>query len=215
MRREYYLLILFIYHINGFSLCQKSRFFIKVNNFLCSKIIGAKYYNILQNFTEDDMISPRDTNGHGSHCASTVAGNSVNSVSLFGLASGTSRGGVPSARIAVYKICWNKGCQVIDMLAAFDEAIDDGVDIISASLAIVSPGIQHFPYFKSAFDVASFYAMRKGILTSQAAGNSGPSLYTMSYHAPWLLSVAATTFDRKIVTKVQLGNGVVYEVSFV
>ncbi|KAH1093328.1 hypothetical protein GYH30_039197 [Glycine max] len=182
------------------------------HNFTCNnKIIGAKYYNILQNFTEDDMISPRDTNGHGSHCASTVAGNSVNSVSLFGLASGTSRGGVPSARIAVYKICWNKGCQVIDMLAAFDEAIDDGVDIISASLAIVSPGIQHFPYFKSAFDVASFYAMRKGILTSQAAGNSGPSLYTMSYHAPWLLSVAATTFDRKIVTKVQLGNGVVYE----
>lgn len=99
------------------------------------------------------------------------------------------------------------------MLAAFDEAIDDGVDIISASLE--SPSIQHFPYFKSVFDVASFYAMRKGILTSQAAGNSGPSLYTMSYHAPWLLSVAATTFDRKIVTKVQLGNGVVYEVSFV
>ena len=102
--------------------------------YICSKIIGAKYFRVDGQFEKDDIISPRDTNGHGTHCASTAAGNLVNSASLYGLRKGTARGGVPSARIAVYKPCWSSGCQTADILAAFDEAIYDGVDIISVSL---------------------------------------------------------------------------------
>ena len=34
-----------------------------------SKIIGAKYYNIEDDYGEDDIRSPRDSNGHGSHTA--------------------------------------------------------------------------------------------------------------------------------------------------
>ncbi|RDY10976.1 hypothetical protein CR513_04423, partial [Mucuna pruriens] len=180
------------------------------HNFTCNnKIIGAKYFNLEHDFAKDDIISPRDAEGHGTHCASTAAGNSVNSVSLFGIASGTARGGVPSARIAVYKICWKTGCSEADILTAFDEAISDGVDIISIS---VGPGsLVYLPHFSSSYNIGSFHAMKAGILTSIAASNFGPSLYTMTNFAPWLLSVAATTFDRKIVTKVQLGNGAVYE----
>ena len=177
-----------------------------------SKIIGAKYYNDAGNYS-NDVSSPRDSNGHGTHVASTVAGNFVKSASLLGYGSGSgiARGGVPSARIAVYKVCWaSGGCNDIDVLRAFEQAIADGVDIISISLG--SPVREE--YFNDAVDVGSFLAMKKGILTSNAAGNSGPMPSTMGNYAPWLLSVAASTIDRKFVTKVQLGNGKVFEVCY-
>ncbi|KAG5064348.1 hypothetical protein JHK85_005531 [Glycine max] len=60
---------------------------------LGSKIIGAKYFNIEGANSKDDIISPRDAEGHGSHTASTIAGNLVKSASLLGFASGTARGG--------------------------------------------------------------------------------------------------------------------------
>ena len=69
-------------------------------NFTCNnKIIGARFY-----ITD----SARDVVGHGSHAASIAAGNDVNDVSFYGIAQGTARGGVPSARISVYKVC-NQG----------------------------------------------------------------------------------------------------------
>ncbi|PQQ00407.1 subtilisin-like protease SBT4.3 [Prunus yedoensis var. nudiflora] len=68
-------------------------------NFTCNnKLIGARF------FTSEEE-SARDEIGHGSHTASTAAGNAVKDVSIYGLVPGTARGGVPSARIAVYKIC--------------------------------------------------------------------------------------------------------------
>ncbi|KAF3433600.1 hypothetical protein FNV43_RR24702 [Rhamnella rubrinervis] len=122
----------------------------------------------------------------------------------FGL--GTARGGVPSARIAVYKVCWSDGCDDADVLAAFDDAIADGVDIISASL-----GRGPLDYFKSAMAIGSFHATRKGILTSNSAGNRGPQPSTLTNFAPWSLSVAASTIDRTFSTKVRLGNDHIYE----
>ncbi|MBA0697058.1 hypothetical protein Goari_003567 [Gossypium aridum] len=53
--------------------------------------------------------------------------------------------------------------------------------------------------------------MKNGILTSNSAGNSGPSLSTITNFSPWSLSVAASTIDRKFVTRVKLGNGEIYE----
>ncbi|XP_027329580.1 cucumisin-like [Abrus precatorius] len=179
-------------------------------NFTCNnKIIGAKYFRINGYFGNDDIISPKDTNGHGSHCASTAAGNAVSSASLFGIGSGTARGGVPSARIAVYKVCWQVGCRDADILAAYDEAIADGVDILSLSLG---PSSVIYPnYFEDTFAIGAFHAMKKGILVSKTAGNLGPNAYTISNTAPWFISVGASTIDRKFLTKVQLGNGAIYE----
>ncbi|ESW17469.1 hypothetical protein PHAVU_007G242100 [Phaseolus vulgaris] len=180
------------------------------HNFTCNnKIIGAKYFNMRDSYEKDDFISPRDADGHGTHCASTAAGNSVKSTSFFGLASGTARGGVPSARIAVYKPCWSSGCEDADILQAYDEAIEDGVDIISISLG--PSEVVHNSYFNDTFAIGSFHAMKKGILTSTSAGNKGPELYTISKNAPWSLSVAASTIDRKFFTSVQLGDGTVYQ----
>lgn len=175
----------------------------------CSKIIGARYYKSDGSFSEEDIVSPRDSNGHGTHTASTAAGNLVTMASLYGLAMGTARGGVPSARIAVYKVCWSDGCSDADILAAFDDAIADGVDIISLSLG------SRFPrrYFNDSIAIGAFHAMEKGILTSASAGNAGPNPATITKVAPWLLSVAASTIDRKFFTKLQLGNNNTYEVS--
>ena len=175
---------------------------------MCRKIVGAKYYRSDQLFGKDDIISPRDSDGHGTHTASTVAGGLVSSASLYGLGSGTARGGVPSARIAVYKVCWSDGCQDADILRAFDEAIADGVDVISLSVA----GNTAKHYFNDSIAIGAFHAMKNGILTSNSAGNSGPNLSTITNFSPWSLSVAASTIDRKFITKVQIGNNLIYEV---
>jgi hypothetical protein len=63
------------------------------------------------------------------------------------------------------------------------------------------------------FPQQAFHAMQNGILTSMAAGNDGPDPGTISNFAPWSLSVAASTIDRKFFTQVQLGNKKIYEVT--
>ncbi|WVY89670.1 hypothetical protein V8G54_035184 [Vigna mungo] len=181
------------------------------DNFTCTnKIIGAKYFRLGGGFAQEDLISPTDTNGHGSHCASTAAGNPVRNANLFGLGLGTARGGVPLARIAVYKVCWTNGaCEAADVLAGFDAAIMDGVDIIS--LSVGSAQVIRMEYFEDVFAIGAFHAMKRGILTSQSASNFGPNPYTMSNLAPWIISVAASTIDRKFLTNLQLGNGRIFQ----
>ncbi|KAK4835176.1 hypothetical protein QYF36_006359 [Acer negundo] len=177
-------------------------------NFTCNnKIIGAKYYRSDGNFGPDDIPSPRDSKGHGTHTASTAAGNLVSMTSLYGFGQGTARGGVPSSRIAVYKVCWSDSCSEADILAAFDDAIADGVDIISVSIG----GNPPLDYFNDSMAIGSFHAMRNGILTSISAGNDGPKPSTISNFAPWFISVAASTIDRNFSTKFQLGNNKFYE----
>jgi hypothetical protein len=108
----------------------------------------------------------------------------------------------------VYKICWSDGCSDADILAAFDDAIADGVDIISLSV-----GGWPMDYFEDSIAIGAFHSMKNGILTSNSAGNSGPDPESISNCSPWSLSVAASTMDRKFVTPVTLGNGAIYEVS--
>ncbi|KAL1193134.1 Subtilisin-like protease SBT4.9 [Cardamine amara subsp. amara] len=164
-------------------------------NFTCNnKLIGARYYT-----TE----GTRDSVGHGTHTASTVAGNAVPNTSFFGIGNGTARGGVPASRIASYKVCSPAGCSTQDILSGFDDAIADGVDLISISLGDDKPDM----YEKDSIAIGAFHAMAKGILTVQAAGNSGPDPGSVISVAPWILSVAASTTNRRIVSKVVLGNG--------
>ncbi|XXG52858.1 hypothetical protein AAC387_Pa03g1065 [Persea americana] len=171
-------------------------------NFTCNnKLIGARYYEDIFSFTEPQTA--RDSNGHGTHTASTVAGREVKGVSLFGTAEGNARGAVPSARIAVYKVCSSRGCPSENILAAFDDAIADGVDIISVSIGAKWAS----NYSQEPVGIGSFHAIAKGILTSQSAGNSGPEAGTVASVAPWVLSVAASTIDREIVTEVVTGGG--------
>ncbi|KAJ4725704.1 Subtilisin-like protease [Melia azedarach] len=163
-------------------------------NFTCNnKIIGARYYK----------ESAWDDVGHGSHVASIAAGNHVKDANFFGIGQGTARGGVPSARIAVYKVCTPVGCEAQDILTAFDDAIADGVDLITISLG--GPSATDFNIDPIA--IGGFHAMAKGILTLNSAGNNGPAPGVTSSVSPWLMSVAASTTDRRFVDKVVLGSG--------
>ncbi|KFK24826.1 hypothetical protein AALP_AA8G030100 [Arabis alpina] len=167
-----------------------------------NKVIGAKYFQLDSPMLNNRGQTAADYDGHGTHISSTIAGASISSASLFGIANGTARGGVPSARIATYKVCWDGGCTAMDMLAAFDEAISDGVDVISISIGGAS-----LPFFEDPIAIGAFHAMKRGILTTCSAGNNGPALFTVSNLAPWVMTVAANSIDRKFETVVKLGNG--------
>ncbi|KAH7512170.1 hypothetical protein FEM48_Zijuj12G0062100 [Ziziphus jujuba var. spinosa] len=174
------------------------------------KIIGARYY--YQGYVADNgpldakgpvIMSPRDDYGHGSHTASTAAGAEVN-VYTQGFGNQTARGGAPKARLAVYKICWHNECDCGDILKAFDDAIHDGVDIITISVCPTEP----LAYFNDCFSVGAIHAFMRGILVSLAGGNAGNKGYgTVANIAPWMLISAAGTIDRQFYTSVTLGNG--------
>ncbi|KAJ0727148.1 putative cucumisin [Helianthus annuus] len=167
-------------------------------DFVCNrKIIGARSFGF-----ESGELSARDKDGHGTHVASILAGNQVRDVSYYGLAHGIARGGVPSARLAVYKVC-EQGCYDIDVLSAFDHAIADGVDIISLSMAYPNGPLK---LTSDPFVIGSFHAIEKGILTVNGAGNDGPGFSSILNYAPWTLTVAASDIDRKVVDKLLLKN---------
>ncbi|KAH6793275.1 Subtilase family protein [Perilla frutescens var. hirtella] len=178
---------------------------------LCNKkIIGARAYFLGHEAAHGDSNaskSPRDTEGHGTHTASTAAGAIVANASLFGYARGEARGMAAKARIAAYKICWTFGCYDSDILAAMEQAIEDGVNVISLSVGATGYAP---PYDQDSIAIGAFAATEHGIVVSCSAGNSGPGPYTSVNIAPWILTVGASTLDREFPADVILGDGNVY-----
>nr|GLL40928.1 subtilisin-like protease SBT1.9 [Ipomoea trifida] len=178
------------------------------NSSLCNrKLIGANYFNAgvlaANPGINISMNSARDTDGHGTHTASTATGNYVQDVSYFGYAAGTAKGVAPRARLAVYKVSWDEGAYTSDLLAGLDQAVADGVDVISVSI-----GYRFIPLYEDTIAIAAFGAMMKGILISGSAGNSGPNVGTLNNAAPWMLTVGSGLTDRWFAGTVTLGNGV-------
>ncbi|XP_019462991.1 PREDICTED: subtilisin-like protease SBT5.4 [Lupinus angustifolius] len=175
-------------------------------NFHCNrKLIGAKrFYKGYQARHKNAIFNTaRDDSGHGSHTLSTAGGNFVDGASVFGNGNGTAHGGAPKSHVATYKVCWaqNSYCYDEDILAAFDAAISDGVDVISASLSG-----ENTEFFQSGVSIGSFHAVANGIIVVSAAGNEGPNPTTVSNVEPWTFTVAASTIDREFANYVKLGN---------
>ncbi|XP_010536423.1 PREDICTED: CO(2)-response secreted protease [Tarenaya hassleriana] len=167
------------------------------------KIIGARFYKDPED-EDGDYYTSRDVIGHGSHVASTAAGAVVENASYYGVASGTAKGGFPAARIAMYRVCTPDGCAGSSILAAFDDAIADGVDILSLSLG--APSWAKIELNADPIAIGAFHAVEKGIMVICSAGNDGPGEGTVVNSAPWILTVAATTIDRDFESDVVLGS---------
>ncbi|KAF8021110.1 hypothetical protein BT93_G1516 [Corymbia citriodora subsp. variegata] len=163
-----------------------------------NKLIGARSF-----MDSSSSAAPYDDEGHGTHTASTAAGAFVKDANVFGLANGTAVGIAPLAHLAVYKVCVPEGCFESGILAGFDAAIEDGVDVLSVSLGYKNP--RQFP--SDPIARGAFAATHKGIFVSCSAGNNGPSNNTLSNGAPWVLTVGASSTDRTIKATVRLGNG--------
>ncbi|CAA7394082.1 unnamed protein product [Spirodela intermedia] len=175
------------------------------------KLIGARHFAAsaitrgIFNATKD-YASPFDGDGHGTHTASIAAGNHGVPVIVAGHHFGNASGMAPRAHIAVYKALYKSfGGFAADVVAAIDQAAQDGVDIISLSITPNRrpPGIATF---FNPIDMALLSAVKTGIFVVQAAGNTGPSPRSMSSFSPWIFTVGAAAHDRVYSNCVVLGN---------
>jgi hypothetical protein len=169
-----------------------------------NKLIGARWY--VDGFlagrgsvVDGEFLSPRDSSGHGSHTASTAAGNENVPANLAGTDVGIISGMAPRARVAVYKVCWlspgasNFSCFFSDSAAATDAAVADGVDVINFSVGTAAS-------FTDPQDLAFLDATAAGVSVARSAGNDGPGFATTNAGEPWVTSVAASTADGEIFT---------------
>jgi subtilisin family serine protease len=178
--------------------------------FTCNnKLLGARQmldtYRSIIGADPDEYDSARDDDGHGTHTASTAAGNANVPASLYGIARGTVSGIAPRARVVAYKGLGNLGGFTSDLAAAIDQAVADGVDVINYSIgggASLTGGD----------DIAYLFAADAGVFVATSAGNSGPGPGTIGGPAsvPWLTSVGASTQSRFFQATVVLGNGSSY-----
>jgi subtilisin family serine protease len=197
-----------------FGVCQAGAGF--TSSTCNSKVLGARYFaaNLLAGGTQlaaDESLSPRDTDTHGSHTASTAAGNIVAHAIVAGRDFGATSGMAPGAKLSVYKAFWRPADNpegatgnTSDIVSAIDQAVADGVDVInySAGQPGGSIGIE-------ADDLAFLNAAASGVFVSASAGNDGPTPDTLGHLAPWETTVAAATTDLYYGTVV-LGNGQKY-----
>ncbi|WP_232676288.1 S8 family serine peptidase [Nocardioides sp. R-C-SC26] len=170
------------------------------------KVVGARYF--VSGFGADALrsaalLSPRDTDGHGTQMASLAAGNARVPVRVAGERLGRFSGQAPDAALAVYKACWSApdpaddGCANADLVAAIDQATRDGVDVVS--LSVGGPGEI------DAVELALLGATEGGSVVVAAAGSRGPDGAT-AHPAPWVTTVGATS-EQPRRGRVVLGDG--------
>ncbi len=164
--------------------------------FTCNdKLIGARQvlptYRALIGAEDFEFDSARDDDGHGTHTASTAAGNEGVSASILGIDRGVITGVAPRAHVVAYKGLGSLGGFGSDLAAAIDAAVGDGVDVINYSIGSGSFAV-------GPDDVAFLFAADAGVFVATSNGNSGPNPATTGSPAsvPWLTSVGASTQDR-------------------
>ncbi|MBT1444852.1 S8 family serine peptidase [Shewanella sp. JM162201] len=195
------------------------------------KLIGVRSYKTITDSYKDPAFQPdanpwdvgykrppngEDYNGHGSHTASTVAGNLLKNVP-FKIAGNTEHsdgfdtelvfpeisGVAPRANIIAYQVCYPGdgsfgdnygGCPGDVLVAAIEDAIKDGVDVINFSIG----GLESLPWYDP-IELAFLSAREAGISVAASAGNWGYWGNSLIDHvSPWLTSVAASTHGREI-----------------
>ncbi|GAB4190090.1 MAG: hypothetical protein OHK0022_02660 [Roseiflexaceae bacterium] len=169
-----------------------------------NKLIGA--WTFTRTFEVDSPAgepSPNDDDSHGTHTASTAAGNVVKNLTLNGATFTEISGVAPHANIIAYDVCgfftggqYSGSCPGAALIAAAEQAIEDGVDVINYS---ISGGTSPWT---DPIEQAFLNARAAGIVVSASAGNAGPTTGTLGHVSPWLLASGAATHNRKLVNTV-------------
>lgn len=174
------------------------------STFPCNdKLIGVWGYT-------DSDDNPRDTDGHGSHTASTAAGNFVYDATLVTPTTTFTAdisGVAPHANIIAYDGCIDGGgCPGTSLEAARDQAILDGVDVINYS---IGGGVTGNPWEPNSEAESWLNVRNAGIFVATSAGNAGPGAATAGAPGdlPWLTSVGASSHDRKFLNSLTLNDG--------
>ena len=169
---------------------------------LCDPLLGVPFCNDkLIGVWDFTGTTPEDDNEHGSHTASTTAGNflaaTVNAPTIS--VTRNISGVAPHANLITYKACIAAGCVGTSLTAAIDQATADAVDVINYSIG----GGSTDPWDDA--DADAFLGARDaGIFVSASAGNDGPRPETIGSpaNAPWLMSSGASTHNRRFANAV-------------
>lgn len=177
-----------------------------------NKLIGARQmldtYRALIGADPLEYDSARDDNGHGTHTASTAAGNAdVDAYVFDGSEPLASVSGIaPRAHVIAYKGLGDQGGFTSDLASAIDQAVADGVDVINYSIGGGAAG-------PGGDEIAFLFAEAAGVFIATSAGNSGPGTATLGNPGtmPWMTTVGANTQTRFFQGTVVLGDGTEYE----
>lgn len=147
---------------------------------------------------DDTVCSARDADGHGTHTATTAAGSPVANATLLNVPRGPVSGMAPGAHVIAYRVCLDQGCFGSDSVAAVNQALADGVDVINFSISGGSSA------YTDPVELAFLDAYAGGILVNASAGNSGPGPGTANHAGPWTQTVAASTPPRSFRSTLRL-----------
>ena len=163
-----------------------------------SKVVGA------YDFTSDTAFDDPAFADHGTSVAGIAAGNFVN-VTIPGTTTTTEISGVaPHANIIAYDVCDSSdGCSNVAIVAAVDQAILNGVDVINMSIG----GPTQSPW-SGVMAQAMWKAHEAGIFVAVSAGNDGPGPDTLSApaDAPWVTAVAAGRVGEETQVRVSVSG---------
>ncbi|RBP53731.1 S8 family serine peptidase [Arenicella xantha] len=162
--------------------------------FCNDKLIGA------WDFIDLDGTIPEDDDGHGSHTASTTAGNVIVGATAEApttIIQANVSGVAPHANIIAYDVC-QRTCPGSALVAAINQVIIDAGNLPNGIAALnysISGGTD--PY-NDAVELGFLAAVEAGIYVSASGGNSGPTAGTVAHLGPWVSTTAASTHDRSL-----------------
>jgi subtilisin family serine protease len=179
-----------------------------------SKVLSARYFSDAFEETvpkadraAEELISPVDVGSHGTHTASTAAGNADVETFVDGRSFGLTGGVAPAAKLSIYKICWEDtdpntgGCYTSSAVDAINQAVLDGVDVLNYSISGTTSTTT------DPVSMAFLSAASAGIFVATSAGNSGPEASTVNHGEPWVTTVAASTFSQELQGTVEFSDG--------
>jgi len=182
---------------------------IEPGSFPTAKVLGGRdFVGDAYDSSSDDPAKtiphpdpdPADCNGHGSHTAGTAAGFGVLSTGATygGPYNGTTYsnsftvgpGVAPEANIYAYRVfgCSGSATDAV-IVAALDQALEDGVDVVNMSLGSV------FGRADAADSEASNTLAQNGVVIVASAGNSGPSGYITGSPAAATRALSVAAID--------------------